>query len=144
MLEVKVTVEAPEIVRAINNLALLCMSMNGAAKKDENTEGSVSVNATPSVTGQVPAGTNSTVAPVVDTNTTVPTTITPEATVVPTSAPAYTLDMISRAGAALLDAGKMNEVCGLLAKYGANAITALNPAQYGAFANDLRALGAQI
>lgn len=137
MLEVKVTVEAPELVKAINNLALLGMSMNGAAKKNEiGTEGAnAKASPSPSEAGQAGNENNATV---------VPTATVSGAAVVPTNAPVYTLDMISRAGAALLDAGKMNEVCGLLAKYGANAITALNPAQYGAFANDLRALGAQI
>ena len=52
--------------------------------------------------------------------------------------------MIARAGTALVDAGKMDALCGLLAKYGVEALTALDPAQYGNFANDLRALGAQI
>ena len=68
----------------------------------------------------------------------------PVASAVPTGAPTYTLDMIARAGAALVDAGKMDALCGLLAKYGVEALTALDSAQYGNFANDLRALGAQI
>ena len=68
----------------------------------------------------------------------------PVAPAVPTGAPTYTLEMIARAGTALVDAGKMDALCGLLAKYGVEALTALDPAQYGNFANDLRALGAQI
>ena len=59
-------------------------------------------------------------------------------------APTYTLDQISKAGAALVDAGKMEPLLGLLTKYGVQAITQLQPAQYGVFATELRALGAQI
>ena len=59
-------------------------------------------------------------------------------------APAYTLDQISKAGAALVDAGKMDPLLALLTKYGVQAITQLPPAQYGTFATELRALGAQL
>jgi len=59
-------------------------------------------------------------------------------------APTYTLDQISKAGAALVDAGKMEPLLTLLTKYGVQAITQLQPAQYGVFATELRALGAQI
>ena len=60
------------------------------------------------------------------------------------SAPTYTLDQISKAGAALVNAGKMEPLLALLTKYGVQAITQLQPAQYGVFATELRALGAQI
>ena len=59
-------------------------------------------------------------------------------------APTYTLDQISKAGAALVDAGKMEPLLALLTKYGVQAVTQLQPAQYGVFATELRALGAQI
>ena len=63
---------------------------------------------------------------------------------VPVTAPTYTLDQISRAGAALVDAGKMDALLGLLAKFGVAAVTQLQPDQFGVFATELRALGAQI
>ena len=69
----------------------------------------------------------------------------PPAPAVPVAgAPAYTLDQLAKAGAALVDAGKMESLMALLAKYGVQAVTQLPPAQYGAFATELRALGAQI
>lgn len=58
--------------------------------------------------------------------------------------PTYNLDQISRAGAALVDAGKMEPLLALLSRYGVAAVTQLAPEQYGAFATELRALGAQI
>lgn len=63
---------------------------------------------------------------------------------VPTAAPTYTLDALARAGAALAQAGKMNEAMEVLAKYGVQTVNQLKPEQYGAFAAELRALGAQI
>lgn len=72
------------------------------------------------------------------------TTATPTAPAVPTSAPQYTLDMIATAGSALIDAGKMDQLMGLLGKFGVASLTELAPESYGAVANELRALGAAI
>lgn len=69
---------------------------------------------------------------------------TPAPAVPVTAAPAYTVDQLSQAGAALVDAGKMDALMGLLSKYAVQAITQLPPEQYGAFATDLRGLGARI
>ena len=63
---------------------------------------------------------------------------------VPVTAPTYTVDQIARAGASLVDAGKMEQLLTLLARYGVAAVTQLQPDQFGAFATELRALGAQI
>ena len=65
-------------------------------------------------------------------------------TPIPTAAPTYTLDMLAAAGSALIDAGKMNDLLGILSRYGVNALTELQPAVYGAVAAELRNLGANI
>lgn len=54
------------------------------------------------------------------------------------------LDDISRAGAALIDAGKMDAVLSLCDKYGIQMLTDIPKDKYAAFACDLRALGASI
>ena len=59
-------------------------------------------------------------------------------------APTYTLDALARAGATLAQSGKMQEALALLARYGVQTVNQLKPEQYGAFATELRALGAQI
>jgi len=56
----------------------------------------------------------------------------------------YTLDMIATAGSALIDAGKLDQLMQLLAKFGVDSLTNLAPASYGAVATELRALGARI
>ena len=60
------------------------------------------------------------------------------------AAPTYNRDQIMTAGAALIDAGKINELMGLLNAFGVQAVTQLKQEQLGAFATELRKLGAQI
>lgn len=62
----------------------------------------------------------------------------------PTAAPSYTLNQLSVAGAMLAESGKREEIRTLLGRYGVPALTQLPKEQYGAFAMDLRALGAKI
>lgn len=81
-------------------------------------------------------------APAAPAQTVAPTN--PAPTVPVTTAPTYTLDQIAKAGASLVDAGKMEQLLALLAKYGVQAVTQLRPDQYGVFATELRTLGAQL
>lgn len=54
-----------------------------------------------------------------------------------------TVEDIGRAGATLVDMGKMPQLLALLAQYGVQAVTQLQPAQLAPFADGLRALGAK-
>lgn len=63
---------------------------------------------------------------------------------VPTAAPAYTMDQLAVAATQLMDAGKRNDLVALLGSFGVQALTALPKEQYGAFATQLRALGAKL
>ena len=54
-----------------------------------------------------------------------------------------TVEDIGRAGATLVDMGKMPQLLALLAQYGVQAVTQLQPAQLAPFADELRALGAK-
>lgn len=63
---------------------------------------------------------------------------------VPTSAVPYTLDDLARAAMALMDSGRQGDLIQMLASFGVEALPALPPAQYGAFATALRGMGAQI
>ena len=172
MLEMKITIAAPDLAAAINNLAVALANGNTVpaekpAKAEKQTEAKdaaqqaqAPVNPMQAPGAPLSATPAQTVAPVA--NVPVAPAVVQQAApavapvaqapiaqasiapAVPTGAPTYTLEMIARAGTALVDAGKMDALCGLLAKYGVEALTALDPAQYGNFANDLRALGAQI
>ncbi len=63
---------------------------------------------------------------------------------VQTSQTSYTLDDLARAAMTLMDSGKQGDLLGLLGSFGVEALPALPPAQYGAFAVKLREMGAQI
>lgn len=60
------------------------------------------------------------------------------------AAPVIDLETIGRAGAALIDQGKTGDVLALLKQFGVPAVNLLDPSQYPAFAEGLKALGASI
>lgn len=171
MLEMKVTITAAtDLMAVLNNIAAALDGKNlhtvcnqfGADSKHIDNVGTINmgvggktqpatptapVNPTPAPVA-TPAQTATPIAPTVPVAAPAPT-VTPAANVtpapaVPTSAPQYTLDMIATAGSALIDAGKMDQLMGLLGKFGVASLTELAPESYGAVANELRALGAAI
>lgn len=166
MMEMKITVEAPDLAASILKLAEAIASGPDPALLIPDEPLPVSAYpATPAAAPVSPAPVNPTPGPAPTTATPVaapspsPTPVTNAPTAGPTSAapgntpapavpvtgaPAYTLDQISWAGASLVDAGKMQQLLELLGRYGVQAVTQLKPEQYGAFATELRALGAQI
>lgn len=173
MMEMKITVEAPDLAASILKLAEAIASgpdpallipdeplpvsaypATPAAAPVAPVVAPVSptpVNPTPGpapTTAAPVAAPSPSPTPVTNAPTAGPTSAAPGNTPAPavpvTGAPAYTLDQISRAGASLVDAGKMQQLLELLGRYGVQAVTQLKPEQYGAFATELRALGAQI
>ena len=173
MMEMKITVEAPDLAASILKLAEAIASGPDPALliPDEPLPVSaypatpaaapvapVAAPVSPAPVNPTPGPAPTTAAPVVAPSPS-PTPVTNAPTAGPTSAapgntpapavpvagaPTYTLDQISRAGASLVDAGKMQQLLELLGRYGVQAVTQLKPEQYGAFATELRALGAQI
>lgn len=63
---------------------------------------------------------------------------------VPTTAQTYTMEQLAVAATQLVDAGRREELVGLLGHFGVQALTALPKEQYGAFATALRQMGAKI
>lgn len=154
MFEINVTVNAPELAEALNNLAaaLKGAKLEPAASKTGKADKPAPVPPAdympPADTAPAPA----TPAPAV---TPAPAPAPVQAPVTPAPAPApapvpvapaptYNRDQIMTAGAALIDAGKINELMGLLNSFGVQAVTQLKQDQLGAFATELRKLGAQI
>ncbi len=136
MLEIKVIVEAPAIEKLVEVLRLHTGAPSFAPTQVPAPAASpVPIQAPAPAASPAPAQ-----APVAS-PAPVPTQTQAPA---PTSAPHYTIDQLATAGAALIDAGKMNELLALLTKYNVQAITQLQPAQYAAMAAELRALGAQL
>lgn len=177
MMEMKITVEAPDLAASILKLAEAIASgpdpallipdeplpvsaypATPAAAPAAAPVAPVAAPVSPAPVNPTPGPAPTTAAPVAapspsptpvtNAPTAGPTSAAPGNTPAPavpvTGAPAYTLDQISRAGASLVDAGKMQQLLELLGRYGVQAVTQLKPEQYGAFATELRALGAQI
>lgn len=159
MTEFKITVEATALANAIENLAR-AISANGMGNTIAAVTASVPKVATTPVSTSAPAQqfvsaptVPTATAPVVSVAAQVPVTVSAPVTApgqqsanaaltpIPTAAPTYTLDMLAAAGSALIDAGKMNDLLGILSRYGVNALTELQPAVYGAVAAELRNLG---
>ena len=123
MLEISVTLTIPGLPEAIDNLA---RAIGGRARQ----EGAV----TPP---HAPAPTPAQTAP----------TQTAPASPAPAPGRSVTIETISRAGAALCEQGKVEQLLALLDRFGVQAVTQLKnkPAEtLNAFAAELRALGAAI
>ena len=158
MFEVKVTIESPALVEAMNNLASAIVSgmtvkvpeVKAVAQPVQNQQ--TAPAAPTQEVPQTPVQTQPimnvpTAAPAPTAPTQAPVQQTPVAPTQPAQQAAktpITLEAISRAGAALVDQGKMQQIMGLLSKYGIQAITQLQPNTYEAFAAEMRTLGAQI
>ena len=140
MLKTEITIHAPDLIAALN--AFTNVLLNASPTPAQH----------PAVFPAAP-----TPAPVVPTVTQSaqpqPPDAPPQAAPTPPAAPpavpvapapTYTSEQIMTAGAALVDAGKMNELMGLLNAFGVQAVTQLMPGQLGAFATEMRKLGAQI
>lgn len=143
MMEMKIKVEAPALAAAIEKLAAAIAPIDPAILTPNEPQPSATpaptpVATAPSVDQTVATGNTAPIMPQT------PGPAAPAPAMPVTATPTYTLDQISKAGAALVDAGKMDNLLALLAKYGIQAVTQLQPTQYGAFATELRALGAQI
>ena len=139
MLEMKLTVEAPELANALNNLAAAL----GARPFPTAQQAPAAASTQPQPVGpqQAPA------APVQQPMPAPATTAqpnTPVAGVPLAQPPKYTVDQIMAAGAQLMDAGKVNDLMNLLHSFGVQAVMDLKPEQLGAFATALRDMGAKI
>ena len=144
MLEVKVNVviTASALAGAINNLATAISSKTLHEQSVPAPEVPVQATLTPAPAPEPPVQATPTqpqppVAPVQQ-------PATPIAGVPLASAPQFTVDQIMTAGATLMDAGKVDELLNLLHAFGVQAVMELKPEQLGAFATEMRKLGAAI
>ena len=169
MLEMKVTITAAtDLIAALNNLAAALDGKNphtvcnqfGADSKHIDNVGTINMGVGGKKQPTTPSAAAITNTPVqqpvpnIPAQQPVPAAPVPQPQIqsvtvqrpvtIPTAAPQYTRDMLANAGAALADAGKRDQLKAVLRKYGTETLALLPPEQYGALANDLRALGAVI
>lgn len=154
MSEFKIIVEIPGLAEAISNLAAALSAgqvhtvCNQHGTNNHHIENVGTVNMDAPAAKENPtteaalvqtAQTSSTVAP---TPAPDPAPAAAPSAPAPSDAKALTMDDLGRAGATLIDAGKMPQLIALLGKYGVQAVTQLKPEQFNAFADEMRALGA--
>lgn len=84
------------------------------------------------------------VVPITPAQNTAPVQTQPVQTAVPTAAKTYTLEDLQRASGALVQAGKIQQLQGLLQQFNAISLAHLAQENFGAFALKLRELGADI
>ena len=60
------------------------------------------------------------------------------------AAPTYAMEDLARAASQLMDAGRQQDLLGLLAQFGVQALTQLPKERYGEFATSLRQMGAKL
>ena len=164
MFEVRVTVEAPDVCAAVRELAAAMVATAGAPRAVNTAEKQTPVQQVPTQPAQPtqqftqPATQQ---APVQATQPPqqapaqlpqqftqpAPNTVAQAFQQPVQQAPAarqYTADEIARAGASLLEKGLMPQLIALLGKYNVQSITGLRPDQFPAFAEDLKAMGADL
>lgn len=136
MFEITVRIEAPALCDALNSLAAAIAPAPQVAPQ-----------VAPPVQYQAPvmapaAPVAPPVAPIAPVNIAPAAPIAP--TEVPTAAPTYTMEQLAVAATQLVDAGRRNDLIGLLDQFRVQALTALPKEQYGNFATALRQMGAKI
>lgn len=163
MIEIRITVDCPDLVNAATTLANALAGVKpAAAPAATNVSGTAPVaqygSAAPVATQTpTPPVSQTAPAPVAQVNPTqtgypsMPTNYYPSNTAPVTAAPvaqapAFTLEQVSKAGADLITAqpAKMQDLMALLQQYGVQTIQALPADKLGAFATALRGMGAQI
>lgn len=182
MFEAKLTITAPGLEAALNNLAAAIAGAKAAAPTPNQMppQGPTApmptqappqapANPTPAAPSAAPTSTAPPAAPMAGPTSAYPSnpapgpiptaaagfpgpapTPVPQASPLPQAGlplggpPQYTVDQIMQAGATLMDAGKVTELTNLLHSFGVQAVMDLKPEQLGAFATEMRKMGAAI
>ena len=161
MFEVRVTVEAPDVCAAVRELAAAMVATAGAPRAVNTAEKQTPVQQVSAQPTRQFTQPTTQQAPVQATQPPqqapaqlpqqftqpAPSTVAQAFQQPVQQAPAarqYTADEIARAGASLLEKGLMPQLIALLGKYNVQSITGLRPDQFPAFAEDLKAMGADL
>jgi hypothetical protein len=137
----KITIKGNTLAELYQNLRELCDHMGAPSLEVDSPIVTSLLDDTPS-SATVVAVPTPVATPVVPTPIAPP--VAPPVAPVPLATPTYTLEQLARAGAQLVDMGKMPEAQAMLEKYNVATVTNLAVEHYGALASDLRALGAII
>ena len=152
MIEIRITVDCPDLVNAATTLANAMAGVRPAT----NPAATNANGTTPAIQTPTPPVAQSTSGPAAQVNptqtgyssmpTSYPSNTAPVAAAPIAQAPVFTLEQVSKAGADLITAqpAKMQDLMALLQQYGVQTIQALPADKLGAFATALRGMGAKI
>lgn len=165
-MEITINIKAPEIVEALNNFTKAALTTHAEGVKLVEALSSawapaleralptaealasamapIKTMAPPPLVQIAPVAPVAPVAPLPFVEAPEAQYINPVPLIPLAEAPKYTLAELGKAGAQLAQTGKMMEAQALMQRYGITALSQLPEAQYGAFATELRALGAVI
>ena len=149
-MELILQMNAEEAIEVTKNgtLKALAESLKAINSKTSRVSAETATATTPQpATSQqtaVPVAPNTTVPAGTPVGAPSPQTPAPQPAV-PTETKSYTADDLQRAAISLMDKGvSMDDIAALLIKYGVSSLPELTPDKFGAFALDLRQLGADI
>lgn len=155
MSQITVTINAPELVSVLRTLAESISGKSIPALTSVPVQQPMQqpVQAQPAQINPMPAAPVTPPPAVPSAPVTTPATpvqqpgfdpVTGAGGTVPTTAQTYTLTQLAVAATQLVDTGRRGELVNLLASFGVPALTGLPKEHYGAFATQLRAMGAKI
>jgi hypothetical protein len=140
MLNITLTLTAaPELIAAISNITSALRYQN-----IENVKGDGSDFTSSKIQNEPRQSFEAVTVPAVSQAVKTEQYVQNQAPVVPTANQSYTMEQLAVAATQIVDAGHRAELVSLLASFGVQALTALPKEKYGAFATQLRALGAKI
>jgi len=144
---IRITFEAKNYVSLCEELKLF-LSYSNIPTTEEPPTAPV-VPATVQTPPVAPVAQPTTVAPVVPTSVSVPTTPEPQQAPTTPAVPVapvkeYTLEEIQVALIPIMDAGRTNEIVGLMQKYGVSDLTKVPKDSYPQLIQDIRNMGARI
>lgn len=163
MLEINVHITAPELVEAVHDLAKILAGktapkfdqsppqvqnkgpqlLSGPHMEPQQHPAPTQVTPPANIPSPVPTSPKPTSMPIQPPAPPMAPPVAPAAPV-PTTAPQYDYPTLFNAAAALMGQGKGAQLQQLLTKYGIQRLPDLPADQYGAYAADLRGLGAKI
>ena len=146
-LMIRITFEAKNYVSLCEELKLFLRYSNIPTTEEPPT--APVVPATVQTPPVAPVAQPTTVAPVVPTSVSVPTTPEPQQAPTTPAVPVapvkeYTLEEIQVALIPIMDAGRTNEIVGLMQKYGVSDLTKVPKDSYPQLIQDIRNMGARI
>lgn len=144
---IRITFEAKNYVSLCEELKLFLRYSNIPTTEEPPT--APVVPATVQTPPVAPVAQPTTVAPVVPTSVSVPTTPEPQQAPTTPAVPVapvkeYTLEEIQVALIPIMDAGRTNEIVGLMQKYGVSDLTKVPKDSYPQLIQDIRNMGARI